>query len=336
MAGSRINLNDPSIPITIREFLTYAQTIQGKSAKTVYEYFLDLRTFFRYIVRQREDLDCDYTEVDLSGVTLDLIRSITFEDCFHYLMYVTQERQNLSAARARKVSSLKSFYHYLHQKVKSVETDPTENLDFPKQRKSLPKYLDLNESKQLLSSIDTKHYDRDYCIVTLFLNCGMRISELVGLNLNDYNPTEHTLRLLGKGNKERIVYTNEACDQALAAWLSVRPHQGLRDPNALFISQQKRRLSVKTIQQMIPKVLAEAGLSGRGFSAHKLRHTAATLMYRYGEVDVRVLQEILGHESLATTEIYTHVVNQDLHNAIESNPLADFTAPEKDKEKKED
>jgi len=251
-----------------------------------------------------------------------MIKSISLQDCYDYLMYVTSERDNMAAARARKVSSLKSFYNYLHKKAALITDNPTKDLDFPKQRRTLPKYLDLDESIKLLESIDSKHPVRDYCIVALFLNCGMRLSELVNLNLTDYNAENHTLRLLGKGNKERIVYTNRACDEAIEKWLEIRPKDGLKDPQAMFISQQKRRISPKTIQWMLPKLFQSAGLGGRGFSAHKLRHTAATLMYRHGNVDIRVLQELLGHESLATTEIYTHIVNKDLKQAADSNPLA--------------
>ncbi len=317
-----MNLNDETIPIEIRRYLTYMQTIRGKSKKTVDEYYLDLRTFFRFICKRRYNLDCTYEDVDISVVDLDLIRSVSLQDCYDYLMYVASERDNMAAARARKVSSLKSFYNYLHIKANKITENPTKDLDFPKQRRAIPKYLDLDESIKLLESIDSKHPVRDYCIVALFLNCGMRLSELVNLNLNDYNAQNHTLRLLGKGNKERIVYTNRACDEALEKWLEVRPYDGIKDQNALFLSQQKRRISPKTIQWMLPKLFQNAGLGGRGFSAHKLRHTAATLMYRHGNVDIRVLQELLGHESLATTEIYTHIVNRDLKHAAESNPLA--------------
>ncbi|HOP10363.1 MAG TPA: tyrosine recombinase XerC [Oscillospiraceae bacterium] len=317
-----MNFTDENIPLEIRRYLTYMQTIRGKSKKTVEEYFLDLRTFFRYICKRRYKLECAYEDVDISKVDLELIKSVSLQDCYDYLMYVTSERDNMAAARARKVSSLKSFYNYLHKKAALISENPTKDLDFPKQRRSLPKYLDLDESIKLLESVDSKHPVRDYCIVTLFLNCGMRLSELVNLNLNDYNPELHTLRLLGKGNKERMVYTNRACDEALEKWLEVRPKEGLKDPAAMFISQQKRRISPKTIQWMLPKLFQNAGLGGRGFSAHKLRHTAATLMYRHGNVDIRVLQELLGHESLATTEIYTHIVNKDLKQAADSNPLA--------------
>ncbi len=317
-----MKLTDENIPLEIRRYLAYIQTIRGKSKNTVEEYYLDLRTFFRYICKRRFQLECAYEDVDISRVDLDLIKSITLQDCYDYLMYVSSERDNMAAARARKVSSLKSFYNYLHKKANLISENPTKDLDFPKQRRSLPKYLDLDESVKLLESIDSKHPIRDYCIVTLFLNCGMRLTELVNLNLNDYNADNHTLRLLGKGNKERIVYTNRACDGAIQKWLEVRPKEGLKDPEAMFLSQQKKRISPKTIQWMLPKLFQNAGFGGRGFSAHKLRHTAATLMYRHGNVDIRVLQELLGHESLATTEIYTHIVNKDLKQAADANPLA--------------
>lgn len=317
-----LDLNDKKIPEPIRRYLTYMRTIRGRSPKTVDEYYLDLRSFFRFILMSKYGDKNDFQEIDISPVTLETIKAVTLQDCYDYLMYLATSRKNNPATRARKVSSLKSFYNYLQTKEHIMENIPTKDLDFPKRRRSLPKYLDYSECLKLLQSIDSRHPERDYCMITLFLNCGMRISELVSLNLNDYNAENHTLRLIGKGNKERIVYTNKACDEAIAKWLEIRPKNNLKAPQAMFVSQKNNRISPKTIQWMLPKLFASAGLSGRGFSAHKLRHTAATLMYRDGHVDIRVLQELLGHESLATTEIYTHIVSADLKDAANANPLA--------------
>lgn len=319
------------LPDFLKQYFAYMSTIKGRSKLTVEEYYLDLKVFFQYQLKHKNALDCDYEQIDFASVTLDFVQNITLEDCYNYLLYAASERKNGSAAIARKVSSLRSFFNYMYKKARLISKNPVQELDSPKQKRALPRYLDLGESKHLLDTVeDGKHPERDYCIITLFLNCGMRLSELCGLNLSDYSAENHTLRLLGKGNKERVVYTNEACDEAIAAWLAVRPTVALKDPNAMFVSQKHSRISQKTIQWLLPRYFRSAGMSGRGFSAHKLRHTAATLMYRYGKVDLRVLQEILGHESLATTEIYTHIVSEDMKKAAESNPLAEVK-PKKEK-----
>lgn len=325
-----MNLSDHEMPQILRQYLTHMQTIRGKSPKTVEEYYLDLRTFFRYMLMKKNGVTDDFEKIDIMAVDIDFIRGITLSDCYDYLFFVAENRENHAAARARKVSSLKSFFNFLQQKAGLITENPVKELDFPKQKKALPVYLNLDESLRLLESVGSKHSVRDYCIVTLFLNCGMRLSELVGLNINDYNAKDHTLRLLGKGNKERIIYTNDACDQALAEWLKIRPNYPCKDKNALFVSRKQNRISPKTIQWLLPKLFSAADLDGRGFSAHKLRHTAATLMYQQGDVDVRLLQLILGHKSLATTEIYTHVANAELQSAAQANPLASVKPPKPD------
>jgi site-specific recombinase XerD len=244
-------------------------------------------------------------------------------DFYEYIFYLADERDNNEKSRARKTSSLKSFFNYLTNNVHLLETNPIANIEMPTQKKSIPKFLSLEESLKLLSSIDSNNYKRDYCIITLFLNCGMRLSELVGINKNDIDFTEKRLRLLGKGNKERIVYLNNACIDSLKEYLNSRENPP-SEPQALFLSKFNKRISKRRVQQIVENALKNANLDGLGYSTHKLRHTAATLMYQHGNVDTLVLKEILGHESISTTEIYTHISNRDLQKATESSPLANI------------
>lgn len=316
----------------IRDFLVYHETIQGHSQRTVDEYYLDLRNFFRYIKRQRGLVapDIPFDQIPIDDVNLDLIRSVTLTDVYAYMSYLSRDRAahpsspdttyGLSpASRARKAATIRSFYKYLTGKAKLLSENPMQELDAPRLKKSLPKYLDLEESVELLESVDGENQARDFCILTLFLNCGLRISELVGLNVTDVRGDQ--LRILGKGNKERIVFLNEACRQALDDWLTERNMLGNVDKNALFITKQNRtRISRAAVHKLVKKHLAAAGLDSTQYSAHKLRHTAATLMLQNG-VDVRTLQEVLGHDHLNTTQIYTHVDNDDLRTAAKANPL---------------
>ncbi|MBQ8000503.1 MAG: tyrosine recombinase XerC [Ruminococcus sp.] len=318
------NFKDEASPI-IREYLIYLQTIKGKSPKTIEEYFLDLRTFFRFLktVRGLVPKDTPFDEIPISDVTLDLIKTVTLSDGYEFMAFLIDDRQNNSSTRLRKTSALRGFFNYLCVKKHYIDDDPLKELETPKQKKSLPKYLTLEQSIQLLEAIDGPHKERDYCIITIFLNCGLRLSELVGLNVSDIRP-DRTARVLGKGNKERIIYLNDACISAITAYLKVRPADGLKDRNALFISDQKRRLSAISVQKLVYKYLEKIGLDSQGYSCHKLRHTAATLMYQHGNVDIRVLKEILGHENLGTTEIYTHLNSEQMETAANSNPLANF------------
>lgn len=324
-----MDLTDPRIPNELRSFLAHIYTVQGKSVKTTQEYFYDLRTFFRYLKRRRTEMNIELDEVDISDIDLAFISSVTLNDAQDFMMYIANKCKNGAAARARKVCSLRAFYKYLTKSAGKLKTNPLEDLQGPRQKKTLPKYLELNESLKLLQTIDSTHPQRDYCIITLFLNCGMRISELVGINLSDISYESRTLRLLGKGNKERIISLNDACIEAIQAYLKVRPVDGVKDKNALFISKRMQRLSAKTIQWVLPRFFEKAGLGGRGLSAHKLRHTAATLMYQHGSVDIRALKEILGHQNLNTTEIYTHISNKEIEAAINANPLAHVSPPVK-------
>ncbi len=310
----------------LEEYLGYIEAIQGRSPLTVKEYGYDLQLFFRFIIRSRGgQKDVPFNKIDISGVDRELLRSIRLSDCYAFLTWLVRERDASTANRARKVATLRSFFSYLKTKKSIIDEDPTYELESPKITKRQPRYLTLDESERLLAKVDEKDSRfsaRDYCIVTLFLNCGMRLSELCGIDLQDISG--ETLRVLGKGGKERTVYLNGACLDALEAYLQVRPKRGIKAEakDALFISRQGNRISNSAVQRLIKQYIRQAGLDPARYSTHKLRHTAATLMYKYGQVDIRRLQQILGHSSVSTTEIYTHVDAAGLHDAVERNPLA--------------
>lgn len=310
-------------PAIIKDYLIYMQTIKGKSLKTIDEYYSDLRTFFRFIKVNRGlvSKNTPYTEINISDIDIHIIKSVTLTDIYEFMNYVMRERNNNNSTRARKSSSLRGFFGYITTKKHLLENDPTKELEVPKKKKTKPKYLTLEQSIELLNAVEGKYKERDYCILTLFLNCGLRLSELVGLNFSDIR-TDNTMRVLGKGNKERIVYLNDACITAINDYKLVRPIDGVKDKNALFISRNNNRVSPKTVQAMVYKYLEKIGLDSQGYSCHKLRHTAATLMYQQGGVDILVLKELLGHENIGTTEIYTHLSSNQLEDAANKNPLA--------------
>ena len=321
-------------PQLLRDFLSYHQTIQGHSKKTVDEYFLDLRNFFRYIKLDKGLVDrkTPLEEISIDDVDITLVRSVTLTDIYSYLSFLSNSRARnaknpyagtglMASTRARKVATIRSFYKYLVNKVRILDDNPIKELDSPRQKQSLPRFLTLDESIQLLESIDGENMERDLCIITLFLNCGLRISEMVGLNIGDVRGDR--LRVLGKGNKERIVYLNLACQNAIEDWLSVRSKSGAADPYALFITRKHTRITTDGVHYMLKKRFTAAGLDSSKYSAHKLRHTAATLMLQNG-VDVRTLQEVLGHEHLNTTQIYTHVDSDSLRCAAQANPLGNM------------
>lgn len=315
---------DYEMPLVLRDFLNYLQTIKGKSINTVQVYFYDLRVFFRFLKNHRGLVDkkTDFENIPITDVDISLLKSVSLSDLYTFMSFVSNNRENSYHARARKVASLKSFFNYLTNKARLLDINPASELESPKIVKRLPKYLNVEESKQLLSSINGQYSERDFAIITLFLNCGLRLSELVGININRIR--DHQLTVIGKGDKERAIPLNNACIEAIEAYMKVRPHDGVKDKNALFISERKQRISKEMVQKIVKKYIKEAGLDPYRYSTHKLRHTAATLMYRYGNVDIRALQELLGHESIATTEIYTHLDKQQLKEAVDSNPLSNF------------
>lgn len=311
-----------TLPTSVIDFLNYLSVIKNKSELTVLEYASDLRLFFRFLLiyRKKVGSDISFDSINISDIDLDLIRSVTIQDAYAFLSYCRSERNNDAASRARKASALRAYFKYMSVNTKQIEENPMQELESPKTKKALPKYLTLEESINLLDSIDGKFKERDYCIITLFLNCGLRLSELVNLNYGDIR-SDNTMRVTGKGNKERIIYLNDICVEAINEYMKVRPIDGVKDKYALFLSNRKSRISPKTVQHIVKTFLEKAGLGDQGFSTHKLRHTAATLMYQQGDVDVLLIKEILGHENLATTEIYTHIVDSQLKDAVSSNPL---------------
>jgi len=306
------------------DFLLYLSTIAARSPRTVKEYYYDLLVFFRFIKQRRGLPGCDaeFSEMEVADLSVDVLKSITLTDLYAYLNYINSERGDIASTRSRKVSCLRTFFKYCNAKVRIIPENPAAELESPKQSRRLPRYLELDESRDLLDSAKGEEFEeRDYCILTLFLNCGMRLSELVGINITDIRGD--VLTVIGKGNKERAVYLNSACLRALSDYLAVREDVvekgGIRP---LFISKRKKRISPKTVEYTVKKYILKAGLDPKKYSTHKLRHTAATLMYTYGDVDIRALQEILGHESVATTQIYTHVNSKQLKEAVRKNPLA--------------
>jgi site-specific recombinase XerD len=317
-------ISDYDMPVILRDFLNYLQTIKGKSSNTVLVYFYDLRLFLRFIKLHKNyaGKNTDFDKIEISDININLLKSINLSDLYAFMSFVSNNRNNSSYARARKVASLKSFFNYLFTKAKLIDVNPTSELESPKITKRLPKYLDVEESRQLLSSIDGKYSERDFAIITLFLNCGLRLSELTSINIS--NIRNNTLTVIGKGNKERYIPLNDACINAINSYISVRPVKGLKDKDALFISERKSRISKVTVQYIVKKYIKSSGLDPKRYSTHKLRHTAATLMYKYGHVDIRALQELLGHESISTTEIYTHLDKEQLKDAVNSNPLSKF------------
>lgn len=316
-------------PQILREFLSYHETIKGQSAQTIKEYYLDLRMFLRFMVMVKKELPyrTELDSINIKWVDLDFIRTIQITDIFDFLSYLSNDRQAEeadtpgigAAARARKLSAIKSFYKYLTVRTKQLTENPVKEIEYPKIRKSLPKYLTLEESKRLLSSVSGVNAKRDYAILMLFLNCGIRRAELVGLNLTDVY--EDRIRVTGKGNKERVVYFGSACKAAIDDYLVERNKKVLSDNRALFGSRDNNRISVTAVHRLVKKHLLAAGLDANLLSAHKLRHTAATLMLSNG-VDVKTVQEVLGHEHLNTTEIYTHIESTELKIAAEANPLS--------------
>ena len=327
-------------PIILRDFLAYHETIKGQSPKTISEYYLDLRMFLRFIKLMRNDMPVHtrLDDIDIRDVNLEFVRSITSSDIFDFLSYLANDRTpnpdspapdyGISpAARARKLSAIKSFYKYLTVRTKQLQENPVADLEYPKLRKSLPKYLTMEQCSALLQAVSGQNEKRDYAILMLFLNCGIRRSELVGLNLSDVY--EDRIRVVGKGNKERIVYFGSACRKAIDNYLGERNKKVLTDNRALFGSRDNNRISVTAVHRLVKKALLQAGLDSTQFSAHKLRHTAATMMLS-GGVDVKTVQEVLGHENLNTTQIYTHIENTELKIAAEANPLSklDFTEEE--------
>lgn len=317
------------IPAELQEYLHYLDFVKHLSARSIHGYYLDLRTFFRYLCIHtgRVSGDTSLKDIDARNFTLEDIRQVRKSTIFSYLQYL-QSHDNSFSTRSRKLTALRGFFHYLVTQVNLVSEDPTENINLGSPKKVLPRYLTLDEAQSLLNNTQSDFQERDYCIITLFLNCGMRLVELCGISMADFR--DDTIRIVGKGNKERLVYLNDACLDALNHYLPQRNKLKLVDKDALFVSKRTgKRLTPRRVQQIVERSLKAAGLDGRGFSPHKLRHTAATLMYQYGNVDMLALKEILGHENVSTTQIYTHINTKQLRNAVAASPLSEIKYPEK-------
>ena len=326
-------------PEFLNDFLAYSSTILNKSQNTIKEYNYDIAHFLKFIKFKYKLTDIkdeeEIKQIKIDDFDLETIKRITLQDIHSFLAYLKSTYNSKPATLARKTASIRVFFNYLCNKTKRIPVNPAQDLESPKLEKRLPKYLNLEQSKSLLeiaSKPDIGHgnhdnSERNFAIITLLLNCGMRLSELVGINISDIDFDENKLNVIGKGNKERTIYLNNACVKAINSYLAVRPRDGVKynSRDALFLSEQKRRISNRSVQYIVKNELKLAGIEKYDkYSVHKLRHTAATLMYKYGNVDIRALQELLGHESISTTEIYTHVDNDQIRNAVESNPLSDF------------
>ncbi|MBE6064350.1 tyrosine recombinase XerC [Clostridium cochlearium] len=318
------NIYDPELPQQLNNFLNYLTTVKERSPNTMSGYKVDLVMFFRFLKLYKTKLpkDIEFEEIDISDVDDEFIRKINLTDLYSFMAFLDNYRDNGSYAKARKVATLKSFFKFLHRKVKILNENPALELESPKIKKRNPTYLTLEESKRLLSSIDGPNKERDYCIITLFLNCGLRLSELCSIDISKIK--EDTLYVVGKGNKERTIYLNRACLKAIEDYLRVRNKNldKIKDKDALFISRNNTRINKRTVELMLKKYLKKANLDEKKYTPHKLRHTAATLMYKHGDVDIRSLQKILGHENISTTQIYTHVDNEKLREAVSLNPLS--------------
>lgn len=326
-------INTENNPNFLNSFLDYTATILNKSPNTVKEYNYDLNMFLKFIMYHFKMVDNknikNLKEIDIHDMSIDVLKKVKLEDIHAFLFYLKNNNQSKSATRARKVSSIRVFFNYLSNKTGMLEKNPAQNLETPKIEKRMPRYLTLDDSKKLLETVmndSDRNKERDFAIITLFLNCGMRLSELVGINIKDINFKDQKMNVIGKGNKERTIYLNKACLNAIEDYLKVRPKDSVKfdSRDALFLSERKERISNRTVQYIVKQELQKSGLDINKYSVHKLRHTAATLMYKYGNVDIRALQELLGHESISTTEIYTHVDNTQIRNAVESNPLANI------------
>lgn len=328
------NINSPENPEFLNEYLVHMKIVRGRSDRTVHEYYFDIRLFLKYIYENFHNTGKAVEDVDISHMTEDDLRRISVSDIYNFIFYIADERKNSDRSRYRKLSALRSFFKYLTKVARIIKTDPTKDIEIMTPKSAPPKFLSLKESLKLLETAGSRDSLRDYCIITLFLNCGMRLSELVGINIADIDFDEKRMQVLGKGHKYRMVYLNNACVDAINKYLSVRLDiPKAKDEPALFISNQNKRISKRRVQQIVDSTLQQACLDGKGITTHKLRHTAATLMYQYGGADVLTLKELLGHASVSTTEIYTHLNDEIVRNAFENNPLSNV---KNGKDKKDD
>ncbi len=328
-----MSINKNECPEFLNDYIFYLRIVRGRAETTVNEYYINIRMFLRYILMVKNNLSQPLESIDIKEFPKEMLNEITLRDIYDFEYFLADERKNKPAARARKTAALKSFFHYLHKRANIIDHNPVDDIEMPTVKRALPKFLTLEESLRLLSSDSFENPERDFCMVTLFLNCGMRLNELVSINISDIDFEERRLLLKGKGNKQRIIYINDACIAALKTYINSRKNPP-EEPDALFLSKKRRRISRRRVEQIIEKLLNDTGLGNRGISPHKLRHTAATLMYQHGNVDTLVIKEVLGHASIATTEIYTHLSDELKQSAAENIPIAHMTKqPEPKKEK---
>lgn len=322
------NYNNSENPEFINEYLVHLRVVKMLSERTIQEYYFDTRLFLKYVLASHTNTDLDTEDMKITDFPAEELKKISVTDIYNFIFYTSDERHNKDRARYRKISALKSFFKYLTKVAHLIDIDPMKDIEVPTPKSSMPKFLSLNESMRLLDAANNSESVRNYCILTLFLNCGMRLSELIGINVSDVDFFENRMRVLGKGRKERMVYLNNACVDSINKYLAVRnENPKAKSEPALFISNRGTRISKRRVQQIVEESLKLAGLDGKGLSTHKLRHTAATLMYQYGDADVLTLKELLGHSSTATTEIYTHLNDERVRNAVENNPLANINKP---------
>ncbi len=320
-----MNLHREDNPSFLNDYLTYLDVIRGRAERTVNEYYQDVTLFLRWLNGQNRHLsEEDSKNANLRDMTVDTLKNVTVASLYDYIRYLRDERGNTPRSVARRICAVRSLFRYLTKNRGVLQTDPCQNLEMPTVKKALPHFMTLEESQRMLETVeaeDTPDGLRDYCIITLFLNCGFRLSELVGMNVGDVDFYNRQIRVLGKGSKERIVYLNDACLASITEYLEARENPP-QEPRALFLSRNHRRISKRRVQQIVENALNASGLGGKGLSTHKLRHTAATLMYQHAHVDTLTLRDILGHQSIATTEIYTHLSSTQRQDAIDRNPLA--------------
>ena len=332
-------INSDLNPEFLNSFLDYSIIILNKSLNSVKEYNYDLNMFLKYMkIHFKLTKETNFKKISIKDFPVEIIKKIKLDDIHAFLSYLAINKSSKPATRARKISTIRIFFNYLCKKANLIQENPAQDLETPKLDKRLPKHLSLDDSMRLLKvakNEDDETKERDFAIITLFLNCGLRLSELVGINIQDIDFNDYTLNVIGKGNKERTIYLNKACVDAIKEYINVRPKEGVKNDNknsnkALFLSNRKERISNRTVQYIVERELRKTGLDTSKYSTHKLRHTAATLMYQYGQVDIRALQELLGHKSISTTEIYTHVNNEQVRDAIEKNPIGIIMNKEND------
>lgn len=312
----KINLeNNPNI---LNEFLLYLMNVKNYSIRTIQEYKLDLKIFLKFILIYKE------INIEFKEITIFTILQINHEDILAFLVYMNYKKNNCSSTRNRRIASIKSFFKWLYVQNPAIKKEnPAINIHKATCHYRLPKYLTLEEAKKIqniFNENNSKNYIRNNCIIHLFLSTGIRLSELINIDIANIDFDNKTIRVWGKGNKQRTVCISEYCKNMLLEYLNTRKiDNNLNQP--LFISSQNKRISKSSIEYICQKAYKLMGLEDKEYTVHTLRHTAATIVYRHANNDILVVKEFLGHTSLVATEIYTHIHNNDLKEAMERHPL---------------